>query len=200
MELWVKFILAVTFINVFGFFIMKNLTNNNNCFVIAGYLFLFSGIIALLSLIYMHYFTNIPVLKLNNIYAIILLAIMNFASYTLLLNAVNYAENPDAQIDTDNEHYELSMALYDVAQPIASLTLGKDVVSFFVYKMTTDMKGYHEIICRKIKYICIEIELSVEHFGLKNSAKFDAVGFRCTGVNIKGFRLACCWINHATGN
>jgi hypothetical protein len=94
MELWIKFILAVTFINVFGFFIMKNLTNNNNCFVIAGYLFLFSGIIALISLIYMHYFTNIPVLKINNIYGIVLLAIMNFASYTLLLNAVNYAENP----------------------------------------------------------------------------------------------------------
>lgn len=94
MELWVKFILAVTFINVFGFFIMKNLTNSNNCFVIAGYLFLFSGIIALISLIYMHYFTNISVLKTNNIYGIILLAIMNFASYTLLLNAVNYAENP----------------------------------------------------------------------------------------------------------
>jgi len=94
MTLWVKFILAVTLINVFGFFIMKNLTNSNNCFVIAGYLFLFSGIIALLSLIYMHYFTNISVLKPNNIYGIILLAIMNFASYTLLLNAVNYAENP----------------------------------------------------------------------------------------------------------
>ena len=94
MTLWIKFILAVTFINVFGFFIMKNLTNSNNCFVIAGYLFLFSGIIALLSLIYMHYFTNISVLKTNNIYGIILLAIMNFASYTLLLNAVNYAENP----------------------------------------------------------------------------------------------------------
>ena len=94
MELWIKFILCVTFINVFGFFIMKNLTNSNNCFVVAGYLFLFSGIIALLSLIYMHYFTNIPVLKTNNIYGIILLAIMNFASYTLLLNAVNYAENP----------------------------------------------------------------------------------------------------------
>lgn len=94
MELWIKFILAVTFINVFGFFIMKNLTNSNNCFVIAGYLFLFSGIIALISLIYMHYFTNISVLKPNNIYGIILLAIMNFASYTLLLNAVNYAENP----------------------------------------------------------------------------------------------------------
>lgn len=94
MTLWVKFILAVTFINVFGFFIMKNLTNNNNCFVVAGYLFLFSGIIALISLIYMHYFTNISVLKPKNIYGIILLAIMNFASYTLLLNAVNYAENP----------------------------------------------------------------------------------------------------------
>lgn len=94
MTLWVKFILAVTFINVFGFFIMKNLTNSNNCFVVAGYLFLFSGIVALLSLIYMHYFTNISVLKPNNIYGIILLAIMNFASYTLLLNAVNYAENP----------------------------------------------------------------------------------------------------------
>jgi len=94
MTLWVKFILAVTFINVFGFFIMKNLTNSNNCFVVAGYLFLFSGIIALISLIYMHYFTNISVLKPNNIYGIILLAIMNFASYTLLLNAVNYAENP----------------------------------------------------------------------------------------------------------
>lgn len=94
MTLWIKFILAVTFINVFGFFIMKNLTNSNNCFVIAGYLFLFSGIIALISLIYMHYFTNISVLKPNNIYGIILLAIMNFASYTLLLNAVNYAENP----------------------------------------------------------------------------------------------------------
>lgn len=94
MPLWIKFILAVTLINVFGFFIMKNLTNSNNCFVIAGYLFLFSGIIALLSLIYMHYFTNISVLKPNNIYGIILLAIMNFASYTLLLNAVNYAENP----------------------------------------------------------------------------------------------------------
>ena len=94
MTLWVKFILAVTFINVFGFFIMKNLTNSNNCFVVAGYLFLFSGIIALISLIYMHYFTNISVLKPKNIYGIILLAIMNFASYTLLLNAVNYAENP----------------------------------------------------------------------------------------------------------
>ena len=94
MTLWVKFILAVTFINVFGFFIMKNLTNSNNCFVIAGYLFLFSGIIALISLIYMYYFTNISVLKPNNIYGIILLAVMNFASYTLLLNAVNYAENP----------------------------------------------------------------------------------------------------------
>lgn len=94
MELWIKFILCVTFINVFGFFIMKNLTNSNNCFVIAGYLFLFSGIIALISLIYMHYFTNISVLKPNNIYGIILLAIMNFASYTLLLNAVNYSENP----------------------------------------------------------------------------------------------------------
>jgi hypothetical protein len=94
MELWIKFILAVTFINVFGFFIMKNLTNSNNCFVIAGYLFLFSGIVALLSLIYMNYFTNIQVLKPNNIYSIILLATMNFASYTLLLNAVNYAENP----------------------------------------------------------------------------------------------------------
>ena len=94
MTLWVKFILTVTFINVFGFFIMKNLTNSNNCFVVAGYLFLFSGIIALISLIYMHYFTNISVLKPNNIYGIILLAIMNFASYTLLLNAVNYAENP----------------------------------------------------------------------------------------------------------
>ena len=94
MELWIKFILCVTFINVFGFFIMKNLTNNNNCFVVAGYLFLFSGIIALISLIYMHYFTNISVLKPNNIYGIILLAIMNFASYTLLLNAVNYSENP----------------------------------------------------------------------------------------------------------
>jgi hypothetical protein len=94
MTLWIKFILAVTFINVFGFFIMKNLTNNNNCFVVAGYLFLFSGIIALISLIYMHYFTNISVLKPNNIYGIILLAIMNFASYTLLLNAVNYSENP----------------------------------------------------------------------------------------------------------
>jgi hypothetical protein len=94
MTLWVKFILTVTFINVFGFFIMKNLTNSNNCFVVAGYLFLFSGIIALISLIYMHYFTNISVLKPNNIYGIILLAIMNFASYSLLLNAVNYAENP----------------------------------------------------------------------------------------------------------
>ena len=94
MTLWVKFILTVTFINVFGFFIMKNLTNSNNCFVVAGYLFLFSGIIALISLIYMHYFTNISVLKPNNIYGIILLAIMNFASYTLLLNAVNYAVNP----------------------------------------------------------------------------------------------------------
>ena len=94
MTLWVKFILCVTFINVFGFFIMKNLTNSNNCFVVAGYLFLFSGIIALISLIYMHYFTNISVLKPNNIYGIILLAIMNFASYTLLLNAVNYSENP----------------------------------------------------------------------------------------------------------
>lgn len=94
MTLWVKFILAVTFINVFGFFIMKNLTNSNNCFVVAGYLFLFSGIIALISLIYMHYFTTISVLKPNNIYGIILLAIMNFASYSLLLNAVNYAENP----------------------------------------------------------------------------------------------------------
>ena len=94
MTLWVKFILTVTFINVFGFFIMKNLTNSNNCFVVAGYLFLFSGIIALISLIYMHYFTNISVLNPNNIYGIILLAIMNFASYTLLLNAVNYAENP----------------------------------------------------------------------------------------------------------
>ena len=94
MTLWVKFILCVTFINVFGFFIMKNLTNSNNCFVVAGYLFLFSGIIALISLIYMHYFTNISVLKPKNIYGIILLAIMNFASYTLLLNAVNYAENP----------------------------------------------------------------------------------------------------------
>ena len=94
MTLWVKFILCVTFINVFGFFIMKNLTNSNNCFVVAGYLFLFSGIIALISLIYMHYFTNISVLNPNNIYGIILLAIMNFASYTLLLNAVNYAENP----------------------------------------------------------------------------------------------------------
>jgi len=94
MTLWVKFILAVTFINVFGFFIMKNLTNSNNCFVVAGYLFLFSGIIALISLIYMHYFTTISVLNPNNIYGIILLAIMNFASYTLLLNAVNYAENP----------------------------------------------------------------------------------------------------------
>lgn len=94
MTLWIKFILAVTFINVFGFFIMKNLTNSNNCFVVAGYLFLFSGIIALISLIYMHYFTNISVLKPNNIYGIILLAIMNFASYSLLLNAVNYAENP----------------------------------------------------------------------------------------------------------
>ena len=94
MTLWVKLILCVTFINVFGFFIMKNLTNSNNCFVVAGYLFLFSGIIALISLIYMHYFTNISVLKPNNIYGIILLAIMNFASYTLLLNAVNYAENP----------------------------------------------------------------------------------------------------------
>mgnify|MGYP006165202579 FL=1 len=94
MTLWVKFILAVTFINVFGFFIMKNLTNSNNCFVVAGYLFLFSGIIALISLIYMYYFTNISVLKPNNIYGIILLAVMNFASYTLLLNAVNYAENP----------------------------------------------------------------------------------------------------------
>ena len=94
MTLWVKFILTVTLINVFGFFIMKNLTNSNNCFVVAGYLFLFSGIIALISLIYMHYFTNISVLKPNNIYGIILLAIMNFASYTLLLNAVNYAENP----------------------------------------------------------------------------------------------------------
>ena len=73
---------------------MKNLTNRNNCFVVAGYLFLFSGIIALISLIYMHYFTNISVLNPNNIYGIILLAIMNFASYTLLLNAVNYAENP----------------------------------------------------------------------------------------------------------
>ena len=94
MTLWVKFILTVTLINVFGFFIMKNLTNSNNCFVVAGYLFLFSGIIALISLIYMHYFTNISVLKPKNIYGIILLAIMNFASYTLLLNAVNYAENP----------------------------------------------------------------------------------------------------------
>ena len=94
MTLWVKFILCVTFINLFGFFIMKNLTNSNNCFVVAGYLFLFSGIIALISLIYMHYFTNISVLNPNNIYGIILLAIMNFASYTLLLNAVNYAENP----------------------------------------------------------------------------------------------------------
>jgi len=94
MTLWVKFILTVTFINVFGFFIMKNLTNSNNCFVVAGYLFLFSGIIALISLIYMHYFTNISVLKPKNIYGIILLAIMNFASYTLLLNAVNYAVNP----------------------------------------------------------------------------------------------------------
>lgn len=94
MTLWVKFILCVTFINVFGFFIMKNLTNSNNCFVVAGYLFLFSGIIALISLIYMHYFTNISVLKPKNIYGIILLAIMNFASYTLLLNAVNYAVNP----------------------------------------------------------------------------------------------------------
>ena len=65
-----------------------------NCFVVAGYLFVFSGIIALISLIYMHYFTNISVLKPNNIYGIVLLAIMNFASYTLLLNAVNYAENP----------------------------------------------------------------------------------------------------------
>ena len=94
MTLWVKFILTVTLINVFGFFIMKNLTNSNNCFVVAGYLFLFSGIIALISLIYMHYFTNISVLKPKNIYGIILLAIMNFASYTLLLNAVNYAVNP----------------------------------------------------------------------------------------------------------
>ena len=94
MTLWVKFILCVTFINVFGFFIMKNLTNNNNCFVVAGYLFLFSGIIALISLIYMHYFTNISVLKTKNIYGIILLAIMNFASYTLLLNAVNYIWHP----------------------------------------------------------------------------------------------------------
>lgn len=94
MTLWVKFILCVTYINVFGFFIMKNLTNSNNCFVVAGYLFLFSGIIALISLIYMHYFTNISVLKPKNIYGIILLAIMNFASYTLLLNAVNYAVNP----------------------------------------------------------------------------------------------------------
>ena len=94
MTLWIKFILTVTLINVFGFFIMKNLTNSNNCLVVAGYLFLFSGIIALISLIYMHYFTNISVLKPKNIYGIILLAIMNFASYTLLLNAVNYAENP----------------------------------------------------------------------------------------------------------
>ena len=94
MELWIKLILSVTIINIFGFFIMKDLTNNNNCFVIVGYLFLFTGIIAFLSLLYLHFFTNISITSLNNINYIILLAIMNFTSYTLLLNAVNYAENP----------------------------------------------------------------------------------------------------------
>lgn len=94
MELWIKLILSVTIINIFGFFIMKDLTNNNNCFVIVGYLFLFTGIIAFLSLLYLHFFTNISITSLNNINYIILLAIMNFTSYTLLLNAVNYADNP----------------------------------------------------------------------------------------------------------
>jgi|TARA_Y100000389_G_scaffold57853_1_gene53873 hypothetical protein len=94
MELWIKLILSVTIINVFGFFIMKKLTNNNNCFVIVSYLFLFTGIIAFLSLLYLHFFTNISITSLNNINYIILLAIMNFISYTLLLNSVNYTANP----------------------------------------------------------------------------------------------------------
>ena len=94
MELWIKLILSVTIINVFGFFIMKKLTNNNNCFVIVSYLFLFRGIIAFLSLLYLHFFTNISITSLNNINYIILLAIMNFISYTLLLNSVNYTANP----------------------------------------------------------------------------------------------------------
>ena len=94
MELWIKLILSVTIINVFGFFIMKKLTNNNNCFVIVSYLFLFTGIIAFLSLLYLHFFTNISITLINNINYIILLAIMNFISYTLLLNSVNYTANP----------------------------------------------------------------------------------------------------------
>ena len=94
MELWIKLILSVTIINVFVFFIMKKLTNNNNCFVIVSYLFLFTGIIAFLSLLYLHFFTNISITSLNNINYIILLAIMNFISYTLLLNSVNYTANP----------------------------------------------------------------------------------------------------------
>jgi hypothetical protein len=94
MELWIKFILAVTFINIFGFYIMKNLTTNNNCFLIVSYLFFFTGIIAFFSLIYLHFYTTINVTNVKNIYGILLLSLLNFASYTLLLHAVKYSDNP----------------------------------------------------------------------------------------------------------
>jgi hypothetical protein len=94
MELWIKFILAVTFINIFGFYVMKNLTNNNNCFLIVSYLFFFTGIIAFISLMYLHFYTNISVVNVKNIYGILLLSLLNFASYTLLLHAVKYSDNP----------------------------------------------------------------------------------------------------------
>lgn len=93
MELWIKLILCVTIVNIFGFFIMKYLTGDNNGFVIVNYLFIGAGILSLFSLFYLHNFTTISI-KPKNIYLLIILSIMNFVSYSLLINAVKYSENP----------------------------------------------------------------------------------------------------------
>ena len=93
MELWIKLILCVTIVNIFGFFIMKYLTGNNNSFIVVNYLFIGTGILSLFSLFYLHNFTTISI-KPKNIYLLIILSIMNFVSYSLLINAVKYADNP----------------------------------------------------------------------------------------------------------
>ena len=93
METWVFFTIIATIMNILWFITFKYLTHNDDSFIIIMYAFVITGFLSLLSLMYLHYFSEMSI-KPNNIYGIILLAFIVFAANILLSYAVLYANNP----------------------------------------------------------------------------------------------------------
>ena len=93
METWVKLILFVTLINIFGFILIKHLAKTDDSIIITCYLSLFSSVFAIILLFYKYYENKISIIPIN-IAGILLLSTWHFITYIALINAVDYASNP----------------------------------------------------------------------------------------------------------